>query len=504
VITSRVVPRPRTARSSPLGDPWLTAALWTLAIVAVAAAARLLVWYWPGRVFDGVTSHIWTALAWDLAHGHFYRPLLGPDGYGGTRYMPLMFGMQALLMRLGFDPIHAGVLLMQGSVLAAAAALYAALRAYQVPRRLAAPLALAVFGTVIYQQYCTDLDPDYLASALAMSSVPLTVRSGRHNQLRWLFAAGLGVVLAALTKVTALAYLAPIAWWLVTSGRARAAAWFVLGTIALFTAAAGLVEVASHGAFLESFRATISGGMESADVWRAVPKFFREIAIDPLVAVPCIVACWSAFVRFGRFGLPQMILVTVSAITLVIFASPGTVGNHLVDLHIASLLVAGVGIADGQLPVRAAAAVFGGMAVALAAISLPVPGIPSVIATLRAQALPSRALVQAIHGEFLSQGTRYLSTDPVIAVLYDERPILLDAFNLSRFIREGTAAGRDLEQRLRRHDFAVVIVREDPQASQNRNDLDRLIHSAYDVSAVRSPFVVLVPRADASPASDRQ
>ena len=48
--------------------------------LVVAAAARLLVWYWPGRVFDGVTSHIWTALAWDLAHGHFYRPLLGPDG----------------------------------------------------------------------------------------------------------------------------------------------------------------------------------------------------------------------------------------------------------------------------------------------------------------------------------------------------------------------------------------------------------------------------------------
>jgi 4-amino-4-deoxy-L-arabinose transferase-like glycosyltransferase len=69
-----------------------------------------------------------------------------------------------------------------------------------------------------------------------MSSVPLAVRSVRHNQPRWLFAAGLAVVLAALTKVTALAYIAPIAWWLLTSGRARAAMWFVLGTIALFTA----------------------------------------------------------------------------------------------------------------------------------------------------------------------------------------------------------------------------------------------------------------------------
>lgn len=320
MITSSGVPRPRSARAapewgrrgdrgasvptrSPPGDPWLTAALWTLAIVAVAAAARLLVWYWPGRVFDGVTSHIWTALAWDFAHGHFYRPLLGPDGYGGTRYMPLLFGIQALLMRFGLDPIHAGMLLMQSSVLAAAAALYAALRAYHVPRPLAAPLALTAFGTVIYQQYCTDLDPDYLAFALAMTSVPLTVRSVRHNQPLCLFAAGLSVVLAALTKVTALAYLAPLAWWLVASGRARAAVWFAFGTIALFTAATGFVEVASHGVFLENFRATISGGMGPADLWRAVPKFFREIAIDPFVAVPFIVACWCGFVRPGRFGL---------------------------------------------------------------------------------------------------------------------------------------------------------------------------------------------------------
>lgn len=489
------MPRSKGALSG-VGDPWLTPALWTLVIVALAAAARLLVWYWPGRVFDGVTSHIWTALAWDLAHGKFYKPPLGPDGYGGTRYMPLLFGAQAVLMRLGLDPIHAGVLLMQGSVVAAAAALYAALGAHEVPRRLAAPLALTVFATVIYQQYCTDLDPDYLAFALAMSSVPLAVRGARHDRIRWLFAASLAIVLAALTKVTALVYFAPIAWWVLASGRTHAAVWFVLGTTAMFAVAAGLVQVASHGVFFESFRATISGGMGWSDVWRAVPKFLREVAIDPFVAVPFIVACWCAFIRRRPAALPTMVLMTASAITLVIFASPGTVGNHLVDLHMASLLVVGTSIAEGRLASRAAAGVFAAMAIGLAAISIPLPGIPSVIATLRAQALPSRAVVRAVHEEFLPPGTRYLSTDPVIAVLYDERPLLVDAFNLSRFVREGTAAGRDLEQRLRRHDFAVVIMREEPLASQNRNELERLVYSTYDVRAVRRPFVVLVPRAD--------
>jgi hypothetical protein len=478
------------------GDPRLLAALWTFAVVALAGAARIIWWYWPGSVFDGVTSHIWTALAWTFAHGEFYRPPLGPNGYGGTRYMPLLFMAHGLLIRAHVDPIHAGVALMQGSVIAAAAALFVALRASNVSARLAAPLAATVFGTVIYQQYCTDLDPDYLAAAFAMSAVSFALRSGRHGGAWWLAAASGAVMAAALTKVTALAYAAPIAVWLVSARRPRAAAWFAFGTAALFAVAVGVVQIASHGHFVESLRATITGGMGSADVWRAAPKFVREIVLDPFVAVLFALASWRAVasVTKGRPRLAEVYLAGASLVTLVIFASPGTVGNHLVDLQMSSVLVIGIAIADGRLSPRPAAAVFGCLAVALTAISIPFANIPSVIATLRAQGRPSRAAVRAVHAEFLPTGTRYLSTDPVIAVLNDERPLLLDAFNLDRFLRERTPAGRDLEQRVRRHDFQVIVVRENRGAAGSKNDLERLLDSNYDVGAVRPPFVILVPR----------
>jgi len=470
--------------------------VWTFAIVALAGAVRILWWYWPGSVFDGVTSHIWTALAWTFAHGEFYRPPLGPNGYGGTRYMPLLFMAHGLLIRAHVDAIHAGVALMQGSVIAAAAALFLALRASNVPTRLAAPLAATVFGTVIYQQYCTDLDPDYLAAAFAMSAVAFALRSGRRVGGWWLAAASGAIVLAALTKVTALAYAAPIAVWLVTSRRTPAAAWFAFGTAAVFAAAVSVIQMASHGHFAESFRATITGGTGSADVWRAAPRFVREIVLDPFVAVVFALASWCAVKSLsrGRAGLAEIYLAVASVVTLVIFTSPGTVGNHLVDLQMSSVLAIGVAIADGRLSPRPAAAVFACLAVALAAISIPVAGIPSVIATLRAQGRPSRAAVRAVHAEYLPTGTRYLSTDPVIAVLNDERPLLLDTFNLDRFVREGTPAGRDLEQRVRRHDFQVIIVRENRGAAGSKNDLERLVDSNYDVSAVRPPFLILVPR----------
>jgi hypothetical protein len=185
-----------------------------------------------------------------------------------------------------------------------------------------------------------------------------------------------------------------------------------------------------------------------------------------------------------------------SVITLAIFASPGTVGNHLVDLHMMALLVIGIAVAGGRLSAHAIATAFTCLAALLAAISIPIPGIPSVIATLRAKTPPSRATVRAVHDEFLPPGTVYLSTDPIIPVLNDERPLVLDAFNLNRFLSEGASAGRDLEQRLRRHDYQFVILRDDPRPLPDRNDLERLVYSTYAVRAVRAPFVILAPRAD--------
>jgi hypothetical protein len=173
---------------------------------------------------------------------------------------------------------------MQASVVAAAVTLYLALRAHDVPVRLAAPLALAVFETVIYQQYCTGLGPDYLAAAFAMSSVPLALRRDRDGGAWWLVAPSGMVALAALTKVTAVAYAAPITWWLATRRRRPEPLWFALGTTALFAAAISAVQIGSQGVFLESFRATASGEMDrqaSGEQYQSSSARSRSIPSSP-------------------------------------------------------------------------------------------------------------------------------------------------------------------------------------------------------------------------------
>jgi hypothetical protein len=105
------------------------------------------------------------------------------------------------------------------------------------------------------------------------------------------------------------------------------------------------------------------------------------------------------------------------------------------------------------------------------------------------------------------------STRPIVPVLSGERPLVQDPFNLRRFVAEGTPAGRDLTRRIARREFSAVILREnegpardiapgDPALRVFRDRYWRehgdplldLFHTAYEIQAVRRPFIILLPR----------
>ena len=487
-------------------------ALWVLVGIGVVADMRLMLWYWPGSIFNGLTSSVWTGLAWDVAHGTLYRPLLGPLGYGGTRYMPLFFVAHGLLIRAHIDPVYAGVMLMQATVLTASLALFAALRSVDVPARLATPLAGTVWSTVIYQRYCTDVRADYLAAAFGLAAIALA--QNRQRRPLGLVGAAVACTLGGLTKVTAVAFGAPITLRLVAEGRRVTAAQFALGIAALFGAVLGVVQLASGGYFLENFRATLTGGMTAPDVWHATTNFAEEMGSDPFLVAPFALACWCwVATNPGRRALAHAYFVTATLVTLVILASPGTGSNHLIDLHMASTLVIGIGLHRGEISPRAVMLTYAILAAVLAAISRPVPGIPSVMATISRDGPRQRARVQALREEFLPPSTVYLSTDPLVPVLSNEHPLVLDPFNLTLLVREGTPAGHDLEDRVRRQLFRTIVLRENhdlPSRDMNAGDagfndfrrqywvnrddaLTRVFRSAYEICAVRRPFVILRP-----------
>ena len=472
----------------PSDRKFLIWALRACAAISLVTALRVVALYWfdTANIFLRIKSSIWVALAWDAAHGELYRPLFDANGYGGTRYMPLLFVVHAMGIRAGVDPIWSGVALMQASVAAVAVALFGALRSFRVPREMAACLAATVWGSIIFQQSCTDLNPDYLAAALALGAAVVTL-GGERNWRRIAGGAAL-IVAAALTKVTAIAFAAPVAAALLRERRATAATFLTLAA----AGAAGcvvVVDAASGGNFRESFLATASNGMTLSDVWRAVPKFGFELAIKPFdVAVPFAVACWCACTRRER-QWPVDYLLTAAVVTIVIFASPGTASNHLVDLQVASTLVLGVAIARAIVPERLAAGLYAALAGVLILVTIPVAGLPSVVGEVRSAMSRPRSAVEAIGRDLRDGAAPYLSIDPIVPILNGDRPWLLDYAGLERAYVSGTAIGLDFASRIQQRFFAAVIV---PRGYDS--PIMPLLRTAYDVRESSGPFVVMRPR----------
>jgi hypothetical protein len=164
-------------------------------------ALRLVLWYWPGSVALDVSSGVFSTLARDFADGTLYRPLLGPLGYGGTRYMPVFFVAQGLLLRLGVDPVIAGVSLTALSALLFDAALYALMRGLGLRNGLALPFALLGHATASVQLLTLETKCDLLAAALNLGGVALALLYARKPARGTWAAALLASSAAVFTKL---------------------------------------------------------------------------------------------------------------------------------------------------------------------------------------------------------------------------------------------------------------------------------------------------------------
>ncbi len=497
----------------------LSCVLWAYFAAGLTGAMTLMVWYWPGSFFDSTTSSVWLALAWDFAHGEFYRPVIDAAGYGGTRYMPLLFVVYGGLLRAGADPILAGIALMQLSVIALSVVLCRVLRVIGLPLACAVPLAGSVFCTATFQSYCTDIRPDYLAASASVGALGLALAYNRELRPGSLAGAGAACAAAGLTKATSCLLFAPIAAWLFLAGRRRAALVFTAGVVAALTAAFTLVNIASAGHFLENLRATATAGMTADDIRSAGSGLIVRLVADPFVLAPALLGVVGCVRTGSRLrSLPHVYFAAIFGVTLAIFASPGTVSNHLVDVHAAAVLLVGASLAEGVLPMRLVVPTYALLLAMAIVLVVPVPGVPSVHRTLARQGISGgrpRSAIAGIHRQFLQGRVRYLSADPIVPLLNDERPLLLDPFAADVFLRSGHPAGADLRARVSRQEFDVVIVRDDRRsAGDSEGDSDftpgsqsprhflsgrhpelmRVLLASYEIRAARRPFLVLRPR----------
>jgi hypothetical protein len=443
--------------------------VWVAVLTAIVLVADAAVSVASGAYLN-LGSGVWLALARDTHDGIFYRPLWNGAEYGGTRYFPMLFVLTAGLMRAGIPAIPAGVTVSMIGLAAMAAAVAVFLKRLGTPSPLvAAGTALSVAPYFVHQTAfairCEPIAAAFAFFGLAMLA-PLEVRGRSTRHL--VFAAGFFVA-AFMTKITCV--YAPIAATLalLLAGRRAAAVKLAGATAVGALVLLGAGNMMSSGRALESFRACALAGAAPLSLFSltAVTRAVHLIGTSHLLTATFLLTI-AALTVSGRAWskLPQLSFVAAAAITAVIFTSPGTIlTSQIVDAYVAAIVVLTTAVAaqrDRRRVIGCAVLIGLGIWTAGQNISRIAGMIHSDV--VRTGSDDRRELADEVD----RCGGTILSESPLIPILAGQRPVLLDPFAFHVVASNRPAVERDLVERIRRREFACVVLEQDPGTAKGR------------------------------------
>jgi hypothetical protein len=425
-----------------------------LAVASAVASAALLgiPLAWSGGWELNHVAGAWVGLALDLSHGTFYRPLFGPEGFGGTRFMPLYFSLHAGLIQLFGHPIATGYALSLLSGAALLTGLYALLRTLGVARfESVACAALPLAGASAWSGLVT-IRGDLLPVAFSLWGLVALLQGADR---RWSTpVAALCFTLALGSKLSAGAGLAAGAMALFAGGERRRAIRLVLLVALGFAAAVVAVDLITRGRFLTVLATCAWGGGRWGGLVMAPIKLVGELVRQDPGGLCLVVLAAASLAFHGRGPILARLLWGVTLLqTLVIFASPGTGPNHLVDLEVASALVVALGLSDAGVGVafrRAALVLLAGSAFLTAASHVQ-----------RAERTrPRDSRISAALAAAGETDRPLLSEDPLVPIAAGQTPWVLDPFMLRIARLRDPDLAAPLLAGLRSREFGAVILLE--------------------------------------------
>ncbi len=414
---------------------------------------------WTNDAYIDHVSGVWIALANDLCHGVFYRPLYGPLGYGGTRYFPLVFVLQAVLMKLGGDPIVTGHILSLAATLALMTGVYALLRRLGVDKLLASCSSLLLLCSESIQLALLTVRGDVLPAALAVWG--LWTCAGPAIGFPQLAAAAILFTLAFSAKVTAVYAPAAVLLYFLLSGRHRQARTLAALLAGGFAIVLGTMLIASHGRVFEIFMESATAGAPWTSIFRAPQRFAMYTGVEDLGGFPFILLAAAALAAWpGRLweDLPPFYFLFAVATILAIFTTIGADYNHLIDLHAAAIVLLAVWVSrSGQQQ-----ASFGMAALAICALMAFFPAARNLRHGV--DTIPRRQEFRTVLQAVGNNPKPILAENPLIPVLAGQTPYVLDPFMLRAFNSRDPRFAEPLWKMLQEKDFSAVVTLIDPES----------------------------------------
>jgi len=424
------------------------------------------------------TSGVWIATAYDLLKGDFWRPLLGDAGYGGSRYFPLHVLLHAAFMRLWGHPVLSGHLVSFFSLAGLIYGLYRLLGKLGVRKEYALPLAFAVLSSASLRLALLSIRSDLLPAAFNIWGLVFFMEaSDKDAGKRSLPLASLCFILAFLSKITTVFGFAAALLTCVLSGR-RKAAWELWWTTVFGMALTlALTQWASDGRFLKVLQACWSSGAGWSDVLWAPGRTAFFMSTDPVSLFLFFFAlAILLYLKNIRLQLPALLLAMTHFVTVAIFCTPGTVSNHLLDIHLATLIFIAAQIPQEELPAPFLTSIISVAAFSATFVILLECGgsISNRYNINELGNLRNRLAYERVIQDLGTLDKPILAQNPMLPVLAGKRPYMLDPFMFQVLSRRHPEMKKDFMDRLGSHFFPAIVLTIDPDRQEDRANLDEV------------------------------
>ena len=457
--------------------------MWVSTAVLVGSWLLTAIAQLQSMSFVNHVSGAWIALSYWASQGVYYPALEFDGNFAGTRFGPLSIALQALAYRLTGDAVVGGKLLHVGYMIGLVAGLWILLRPLKLPAYLRVWLATAVLATSIGWTAGLTIRHDAFATMLQVWALALLCYGGRVTY-RGVVIAGVLAALAPLAKVSALWGVAACFLYLLAMNPKRLllflGVWF--GTLVV---GLGLVQWFSDGRFYENMRGClfvsdgVVGGMSFDLLLQSGSHFWRALKVEPVLwlTLPLSVAG----VWYGRRHTPHLAIacVMVWLMSAYLYTRSGIWPNHLIDLVAictvgTGMLLSKVGMpaGDGTGDARRGygracvfvlyALVFAGFIFYVSPMSTHARWGKARLGHIRAslEALVGMEVVPTARETVLTQlkpGERVVSLYPMVPVLLDQDPIVLDAWMLRVYFETHPDSEAAFIQRVEAKEFDAFV-----------------------------------------------
>jgi hypothetical protein len=404
---------------------------------------------------------VWLATANDFAHGVMYRPLFGPLGYGGSRYFPLYFTLTGALSRTFGGVERAGLLLSAACVVLLVFACYVLLRRLQVNVSLGVTAVAALLATATTQRALFETRGDSLAAMLNAWGLVLCI--GPKTKRAFLYLAATLFSLAFAAKLTTVFGVAAVVLSWAFSRRYKEALEIALATVSGYVLVLLAMHFGSEGRALEVFRTSAGGGGSLLFSVQAPLHLVLKLFDDPvtLLCLPPAVVLGLNYFQDHKTDLLAIYFFLVLFITTVIFTTPGISFNHLLDLHVAAVLLLVLAISRAPAPAE--------VSTGMLAVILLVACVPT-LKDLHGDFLRPRFRVDAERAlALLPRDTRpVLAENPLLVLKSGKTPYLLDAFMFRVLTEKRPELGKEMWDKISHKDFAAILLEHDPASGEGK------------------------------------